>query len=126
MRAFLLLSGLLAISSLWLFGSAPVYSAKQSSSATVDDATVDAVLALSDDRDYGEYLAGECAACHSAELIAGSNIPVIHGAQAARIVRALLEYRSGIRDNSTMGNIAGGLVEEEIAMLAHYFSTAGE
>jgi cytochrome c553 len=126
MRTGLLLSGLLTISSHWLCSSVPVYAADQASSVSVDEAIVNQVLALSDDRDYGEYLAGECSACHSVELTAGSNIPVIHGASAARIARALLEYRSGIRDNSTMGNIAGGLADDEIAMLAHYFSVADQ
>lgn len=93
------------------------------------DAEIERVLALSDDVAYGEYLAGECAACHSphgnATTEAGDTVPIIHGAEAAHIARALIEYRAGLRTNTTMGNVAGILRDEEIAVLAHYLSADG-
>lgn len=91
----------------------------------IDATEINRILALSDDVEYGEYLAGECASCHAVEQVAGSSVPVIHGAEAAHLVQSLLEYRIGVRDNTTMQLIANGLGEEEIAVLAHYLSNAG-
>lgn len=89
------------------------------------DGEAERVLALSSDLAYGEYLAGECVTCHVASPSAtskGDAVPVIGGIEASRIVRALLEYRSGRRPNTTMGNVAGSLGDEEIAVLAQYLS----
>lgn len=94
------------------------------SDASVFDADeITRILALSDDVAYGEYLAGECASCHSRNVVQGSNVPVIHGAPASHVVRALLEYRSGYRTNTTMGNVASSLGDEEVAVLAHYLAS---
>ena len=89
------------------------------------DAEVARVLGLSDDAAWGEYLAGECASCHAAGAPAGAEVPRIHGADAARLVRALLDYRGGVRTNTTMVNVARALGDEEIAALAHHLSGAG-
>ena len=93
---------------------------------TLDAAEIKRVLALSDDITYGEYLAGECVSCHSDETIQGSNIPVIQGAPATLVARALLEYRSGYRTNTTMGNVASALSDEEVAVLALYLESLRE
>lgn len=92
------------------------------SNTSVSDEDVANVLALSNDIAYGEYLAGECASCHAKTAVSGSNVPVIHGASSEHIAKALLEYRNGTRDNSTMKNVASALGDEEIAALAHYLS----
>jgi cytochrome c len=89
----------------------------------VSDEDVARVLNVSQDIAYGEYLAGECASCHSAEVVAGSNVPVIQGVSANYLVRALLEYQSGVRENSTMKNVVVALGDEDIAGLAHYLAT---
>lgn len=114
-------AGCLLVSSLCLLGVSSNNTANQNS--TVDDAEVKRVLNVSRDIAYGEYLAGECASCHSATVAAGSNVPVIHGAAADYLVRALLEYRSGVRQNTTMKSVTGALGDEEIAVLAHYLET---
>lgn len=92
-------------------------------STQIDEAEVLRVLGVSQDIVYGEYLAGECASCHAKVVVEGSNVPVIHGADAILITRALLEYRSGVRDNTTMGSVATVLGDEEIAVLAQYLAT---
>lgn len=89
---------------------------------SIEDTDVAEVLAVSSDVAYGEYLAGECASCHAKTAVSGSNVPVIHGASAEHIARALLEYRAGIRENSTMKNVVDALGDEEIAVLAHYLA----
>lgn len=88
-----------------------------------DDDEVARVLALSDDVAWGEYLAGECAACH-APLPGDGAVPVIHGTDATDIARALIAYRSGARSNTTMRSVAGALDDEEVAVLAHYLAGA--
>jgi len=92
--------------------------------AEVDDASeVERILALSQDVAYGEYLSGECTTCHAVSKSTDSAVPVIHGNEASLIVQALLEYRSGDRSNTTMQSVAGALGDEEIAVIAYYFST---
>jgi len=93
------------------------------SDSTLDTDEIERVLALSDDLAYGEYLAGECASCHSDHITEGSNVPVIQGLPATLVVRALLAYRSGLRTNTTMGNVASSLGDEEVAVLAHYLAS---
>jgi len=88
------------------------------------DAEVERVLGLSDDVDWGEYLAGECVTCHAADAATDAEAPRIHGAEAPYLVRAVLDYRGGVRTNTTMGNVAAALGDEEIAALARFLSAA--
>lgn len=96
--------------------------------STPDEAEIARVLALSDDVAYGEYLAGECAACHDVATAGTADddaVPTIHGRDATDLVRALIEYRAGVRENTTMQDVAGTLGDEEIAVLAHYLAAQG-
>lgn len=79
------------------------------------------VMAIEADPDYGEYLASECMTCHNAGQ-ADSNIPAIHGKDAAYLAEALLEYKNSTRENETMRSVAGVLGVEEIAALVTYLS----
>ena len=96
-----------------------------SAAAGETDAEIARVLGLSNDVDWGEYLAGECVTCHAADAAGDAEAPRIHGADAAHLVRALLDYRGGVRTNTTMGSVAGALGDDEIAALAHHLSSAG-
>lgn len=80
------------------------------------------VLSIVGDPEYGEYLSGECVACHSAD---GSDegIPSITGWPAEDFVLAMHSYRQEIRPHPVMRMIAGRLSDEEIAALAAYFTT---
>lgn len=93
---------------------------------TIDADEINRVLALSDDIEYGEYLAGECASCHLDNRGADSKVPVIHGAEPEHLVRALLEFRAGVRSNTTMGLVANGLDDEEIAAIVQYLASANQ
>lgn len=84
------------------------------------DEAVAAVTALPADPAYGAYLAGECVTCHRAT--GGAEIPTIAGRPAGELVRALLEYRTGLRDNEVMKLMTSRLDDEEIAALAAHFS----
>ena len=83
------------------------------------------ILALDADLDFGEYLAGECSACHNpnSNTAALSAVPNIHGADEQSLVENLLAYRTGERENSTMRGVAGGLSNDEIAALAAYLAS---
>lgn len=85
-----------------------------------DEAAVSAILAIQADREYGEYLASECLACHQTEGVV-PGIPALTGWAADQFVRAMQAYRSGDREHELMQNIASALGDEEIAALATYF-----
>ena len=73
------------------------------------------------DIEFGEYLAGECAACHhQAGLSKG--IPSINGMDAEVFVALMLAYRSKEMENPVMQMITGRLDDEQIGSLALYFS----
>ena len=73
------------------------------------------------DIEFGEYLAGECSACHhQAGLSKG--IPAINGLDAEVFVALMVAYRSKEMEHPVMQMIAGRLDDEEIGSLALYFS----
>lgn len=72
------------------------------------------------DPEWGEYLSGECVACHRDP---GRAIPPIAGRDAAELVALMNTYKRKDRDNPTMQVIAGRLSDEEIAALAVYFAS---
>ncbi len=84
------------------------------------DLQVKRIIALEADPDYGEYLASECHTCHSDTLSNG--IPLIYPLPADYIIRALLEYKTAVRDNQVMQVVASGLADEEMAALAVFFT----
>lgn len=78
------------------------------------------LAAIIGDVAYGEYLSGECMACHSTEP-QDSGLPAIHGWDSTDFMIALLEYKLRARDNAPMQMVAQALTNEEIAALAAYF-----
>ena len=73
------------------------------------------------DIEFGEYLAGECSACHhQAGLSKG--IPAINGLDAEVFVTLMVAYRSKEMEHPVMQMIAGRLDDEQIGSLALYFS----
>ena len=56
-----------------IFGMSALY---VSSTTAAQKLTVDLMLSVESDRDYGENLAGECMTCHNGQ---DTNIPVIKG-----------------------------------------------
>ena len=74
------------------------------------------------DREFWEYLASECTACH--KLTSGSsNIPVIAGRPVKDFIIALYSYKLKTRRSQVMEMVADRLSDEEIAALAAYFSS---
>ncbi len=75
----------------------------------------------SEERDYGEYLAGECTSCHRD----GSNetIPPIVGYEVLGFIELMETYRNGERQNQAMVSVAKSLDAEQIKALAVYFAS---
>lgn len=78
-----------------------------------------APLSVADDLAYGEYLAGECVACH--RVGAEGGIPPINSLPATYFVEALKEYKDGERAHELMGTVARSLGDAEMEALAAYF-----
>ncbi len=81
-----------------------------------------AILAIAGDPAWGQYLAGECTACHQRDGGA-QGIPSITGWPVEDFVIAMHAYRNNVRQNPTMNMMASRLSDEEIAALAAYFAT---
>lgn len=79
------------------------------------------ILALDGDAAFGEYLGGECVTCHQSSS-AGGTIPPIAGLPVDHTVRALVEYKLGLRANEVMRLMTARLEADEIAALAAYFA----
>ena len=90
----------------------------------MDDAALNALLKRKGDIAYGEYLAGQCTACHTinANRKSGEGVPVIAGKQRNAILSALYAYKVGKKKSEVMQQIASTLEEEDMAALAEYFS----
>jgi cytochrome c553 len=64
-----------------------------------------------------------CTSCHGQDGVAIAAIyPSLAGQHEDYLVRALDEYRKGGRKNPVMKGFAANLKDEDIALIAHYFS----
>lgn len=70
----------------------------------------------------GAMLANTCSACHGPEGRSPGAIPTINGKSAEFITKALHDFRSGARESTVMGRHAKGYSDEEIRLIADYFS----
>lgn len=52
------------------------------------------------------------------------SVPKLGGQQAAYIVKALKDYRQGLRNHATMQSIAATLTDDEVAAIAAYYAAA--
>lgn len=92
--------------------------------AAPSDPDVDAaIMAIAGDRDYGEYLSGECTTCHKSDG-ADDGIPSITGWPSEDFVTAMHAYKVKHRPHPVMQMMASRLSDEEIASLAVYFEGA--
>ncbi|MFK7992650.1 MAG: hypothetical protein AB8B87_00835 [Granulosicoccus sp.] len=105
----------------WLFSNSPEAVADLSNATYTDIPAVKQVLDIEADRDYGEYLAGECMTCHQPDDHSG-RVPPIHKLTPDYFVNALLEYQNGVRSNQVMRSVAGALGAEELAALSAVFA----
>lgn len=68
-------------------------------------------------------LSNSCAGCHGTDGISPGAMPSINGKSAQFISRALLEFREGKREATVMGRHASGYSDDEIQLIAEYFSS---
>jgi len=67
--------------------------------------------------------AGQCFVCHGADGLAKvPDAPNLAGQNEGYLVKALKEYKSGKRENEMMNTMARNLSDQDIALVAAYFS----
>lgn len=67
-------------------------------------------------------LANSCAACHGTLGKSPGSIPAINGKSAEFLVQSLKDFRSGKRLSTVMGRHASGYSDQEIQLIADFFS----
>lgn len=75
---------------------------------------------------YGEYLSGECVACHQLDGEMSGGIPSITGWPVEDFKAALHAYRAKLRPHPVMQMISATLSDAEIAALAVFFADQGQ
>ena len=68
------------------------------------------------------YFAANCANCHGTDGKSTAAIPGIAGKDKAWLEEVLKAYKQGTRPATIMPQLAKGYTDEEIAILADYFS----
>ncbi|RDH84758.1 MAG: cytochrome C [endosymbiont of Galathealinum brachiosum] len=68
-------------------------------------------------------LANSCAACHGTDGKSPGAIPAINGKSAKFISESLKEFQSGARPSTVMGRHSNGYSEQEIQLIAEFFSS---
>lgn len=80
-------------------------------------------IALADEqKDYGEYLSGECTSCHKLDGT-GEDIPSIIGRDPEQFVAAMRSFKNGERKNQAMVSVAKSLDDEQLKALSLYFGS---
>jgi cytochrome c553 len=75
------------------------------------------------DAQAGKKIAGACAACHGqGGNSAAASFPKIAGLGEKYILKQLMEFKSGARDNAIMKGQVAALSDEQMADLAAYFA----
>jgi cytochrome c553 len=67
--------------------------------------------------------AAACSGCHPASTRVTSPVPRLAGRDAAAIVKAMQDFRSGARTGTVMDRIAKGFTDEEIQAIAAWYAT---
>jgi sulfide dehydrogenase cytochrome subunit len=71
----------------------------------------------------GVMLSNSCAACHGTDGKSPGSIPSIYGKSSNYISQSLQDFREGKRPATVMGRHASGYSDEEIQLIAEYFSS---
>jgi cytochrome c553 len=70
--------------------------------------------------------AGQCFVCHGADGLAKvPDAPNLAGQNEGYLVKTLKDYKSGKRENEVMNTMAKNLSDQDIALVAAYFSGIG-
>lgn len=75
------------------------------------------------DKAFGEYLAGECVACHLPSGRQVGGIPAIVALPEDAFIAMMRSYAKKERDNQVMQTVAAKFKDDELAALAAYFGS---
>lgn len=70
----------------------------------------------------GSLLGASCAACHNTQGRSVEGTPVLAGIQREQFITSLKDFQSGTRKATVMHRHSKGYNEQEIELLADYFS----
>ena len=70
----------------------------------------------------GRNLAAQCANCHGTNGNSVGEVPSLAGARAIDTVKKMKDYRDGKMPGTIMHQLAKGYNDEQIALIADYFS----
>lgn len=80
--------------------------------------------ALAQDFNVGRSLAATCANCHGTDGRArGKAIPPLAGMKAEQMLAQLADFRRGAQPGAVMPQIVKGYSEEQLRLVAAYFSS---
>lgn len=68
-------------------------------------------------------LSNSCTGCHGIDGKSPGEIPSINGKSVQLLVQALHDFQQGKRSSTVMGRHASGYSDEEIQLIADYFSS---
>jgi cytochrome c553 len=71
---------------------------------------------------HSRNLAASCAACHGTNGRSNGGPPVLAGLEKSYFITQMMSMKSGTRPTTVMGKHAKGYSDEEIAMLADFYS----
>lgn len=72
----------------------------------------------------GQQLSASCQACHTADGSRGLPAnPILQGQHAPYIVKQLVEFKSGKRQNAIMAGMAAALAEEDMKHIAAFYES---
>lgn len=77
---------------------------------------------FADQDQAGRSLAANCTGCHGPSGNSSGAIPTIAGLERAYVVTAMQEFKAGTRQATVMHQHAKGYTDQEIEILADYFS----
>ena len=71
---------------------------------------------------FSNNIALPCYGCHVSKVIPNNSIPSIIGLDKKYFIAAFNEYKNKVRDNYLMHIISQGYTNEQVKLLADYFS----
>jgi cytochrome subunit of sulfide dehydrogenase len=85
-------------------------------------AMVPTLAAAQADMRAARYLASNCANCHGTTGTAVGAMPSLAGQNKAILVEQMRQFRDGKRPATVMHQIAKGYTDQQIELIAEYFS----
>jgi cytochrome subunit of sulfide dehydrogenase len=73
----------------------------------------------------GQIMASTCFTCHGTDGRSPGNVPSLYGTPPEILIRAMQDFRAGVRASTVMDRHATGYTDEEIEEIAHYLAGVG-